>query len=109
MLMRGEPLKPWLAHPPHPPVASRRPGAVGVKAHSMEVRTEDPSVQLRTLESWLPLAQAENEAQGWGYDGPTLERLILLAAPSLRQAHSLIAARALLWHYREHLQRGNNE
>ena len=72
----------------------------------MEAYPDDPGAKLRLLESWLPLAQWECEAQGWGYDGPGLERLILLAAPSLRQAPSLIAARALLWHYHERLQRG---
>ena len=71
----------------------------------MEHLTDDPATRLRLLESWLPLAQSESEAQGWGYDGPGLERLILVAAPSLRQAHSLFAARALLWHYHDQLQR----
>jgi len=71
----------------------------------MHLFTDDPAARLRLLESWLPLAQWESDAQGWGYDGPGLEQLILLAAPALRQAHSLIAARALLWHYHQHLQR----
>lgn len=72
----------------------------------MEAYSDDPSARLRLLESWLPLAQSESETQGWGYDGPGLERLIILAAPSLRQTQSLIAARALLWHYHTRLQRG---
>ncbi len=74
----------------------------------MELITNDPNSRLLLLESWLPLAQWESDAQGWGYDGPALEQLILLAGPSLRQVHSLIAARALLWHYHQQLQRGKS-
>lgn len=70
----------------------------------MELDADDSTARLRLLESWLPLAQSESEVQGWGYDGSGLERLILLAAPSLRKAPSLIAARALLWHYHRQLQ-----
>lgn len=67
---------------------------------------DDPGARLRLLESWLPLVHAESERYGWGYDGPGMERLILLAAPALRHAPSLLAARALLWHYHQQLQRG---
>lgn len=62
--------------------------------------------QLRLLESWLPLAQAASERYGWGYDSATLERLILLAAPSLRDAPTLLAAQALFWHYQQQIERG---
>jgi hypothetical protein len=62
--------------------------------------------QLRLVESWLPLAQAECARYGWGYDSLRLEQLILLAAPSLRHAPTLLAARALLWHYQQRMERG---
>ena len=60
----------------------------------------------RMLEGWLPLATAENLAHEWGYDGPGLERLILHAAPALRQAPTLLAACAALWQAHWQLQRG---
>ncbi|PDV96799.1 hypothetical protein [Candidatus Chloroploca asiatica] len=66
----------------------------------------DAHMRLRFLENWLPLAQAENERNGWGYDSVTLERLILLAAPSLRAVSTLLAARALFWYYQQDLERG---
>jgi hypothetical protein len=66
----------------------------------------DATAQQRLLESWLPLAQAESERHGWGYDGPSLEQLILLAAPSLRDAPTLLAARACFWHYHQRMERG---
>jgi hypothetical protein len=72
----------------------------------MEPSPNHHDAQTRLLEIWLPLAQWENERHGWAYDGPSLERLILLAAPSLRHAPSLIAAQALFWHYHERVQRG---
>jgi hypothetical protein len=71
----------------------------------MDRTSADPVARLRLLESWLPLAQAERERYGWSDDGPALEQLILRAAPALSQAHSLLAARALLWHYHDHGER----
>ncbi|MFP4437452.1 MAG: hypothetical protein ACLFVO_09415 [Chloroflexaceae bacterium] len=59
--------------------------------------TREP--HLRLHEHWLPLAQQENNARQWGYDAAGLEALILAAAPALRQTHTLLAARAILWHY----------
>ena len=55
--------------------------------------------QLRLLESWLPLAQAANERDGWGLDAATLEGLILAAAPALAGAESLVEAHAILWYH----------
>lgn len=72
----------------------------------MDETPPDIAARLRLLESWLPLAQAESERYGWGYDSPKLEQLILLAAPRLRAAPTLLAARALFWHYRQELERG---
>jgi hypothetical protein len=63
----------------------------------MDAHTDDPAARLRLLEGWLPLAASESASQGWGYDGAALERLILLAAPALRQVETLLAARAALW------------
>ena len=71
----------------------------------MKQTTDDPAIRLRLIEGWLPLASAENAAQGWGYDGPELERLILHAAPALRQALTLLAARAVLWQAHRQLRR----
>ncbi len=71
----------------------------------MDERPTD-AARLRLLESWLPLAQAENDRYGWGYDAPALERLILLAAPGLRDAPTLLAARACFWHSHHELERG---
>ena len=65
----------------------------------------DTSVQLRLIESWLPLAQAENMRNGWGQDAPALEALIIAAAPALRLATSTLAARAILWHYHHQLRK----
>lgn len=73
----------------------------------MDDTPADIAARLRLLESWLPLAQAESERNGWGYDSSALERLILLAAPSLREAPTLLAARACFWHYHHELERGN--
>ena len=72
----------------------------------MDTRTDDPAARLRLIEGWLPLASAENAAQGWGYDGSGLEWLILHAAPALRQALTLQAARAVLWQAHRQLRRG---
>jgi hypothetical protein len=72
----------------------------------MDTLIDDPAIRLRLLEGWLRLASFENAMQGWGYDGPGLERLILLAAPSLRQTSTLLAARAVLWQAHHTLQRG---
>jgi hypothetical protein len=72
----------------------------------MNTHTDDPIARLCLLEGWLPLASSENIAQCWGYDGPGLERLILHAAPLLRQAPTLLAARAVLWHAYWQLRRG---
>lgn len=72
----------------------------------MDDPTLDTAARLRFVESWLPLAQAESDRFGWGYDGLKLEQLILLAAPSLRAAPTLLAARALFWHYHQKLERG---
>ncbi|WP_129672712.1 hypothetical protein [Candidatus Chloroploca sp. Khr17] len=65
----------------------------------------DPNSRLRFLESWLPLAQAESERNGWGYDSATLERLVLRAAPSLHAVTNLLAARALFWYYQQGIER----
>ena len=65
----------------------------------------DTTVQMRLIESWLPLAQAENTRNGWGHDGLTLEVLIIAAAPALRHATSTLSARAILWHYHRQLRK----
>lgn len=51
----------------------------------------------RLIEGWLPLAQDANQQYGWQLDGPTLEALIIAAAPSLADTQSALAARAVLW------------
>jgi hypothetical protein len=55
--------------------------------------------QLRLVENWLPFAQDANMQYIWGYDAPSLERLVLKAAPALSQARSWAEARVILWHY----------
>ncbi|MFO7170406.1 MAG: hypothetical protein DIU80_020450 [Chloroflexota bacterium] len=68
---------------------------------------DDPSTDrssLRLVECWLPLAQELNEAQGWGDDGPALERLILAAASALSSAVSVESARAILLVYHASLR-----
>lgn len=66
--------------------------------------SSDRTARLRLLETWLPLVQHENGIHGWGYDAATLEALILVAAPALRQATTPLAARAVLWYYHRQLQ-----
>lgn len=78
-----------------------------LREDGMNDTSVDATAQLRLLESWLPLAQAESEHNGWGYDSSALERLILLAASSLREAPTILAARACFWHYHHELERGN--
>lgn len=51
----------------------------------------------RVLEGWLPFAQDTNQLYGWQLDGPSLEALIIVAAPALMQSRTLLAARAVLW------------
>lgn len=51
----------------------------------------------RLLEGWLPLAQDANAQYGWGLDAAALEALVLCAAPALREAHTALQARAMLW------------
>jgi hypothetical protein len=65
----------------------------------------DTTIQMRLIESWLPLAQAENTRNGWGQDALALEALIIAAAPALRHATSTLSARAILWHYHRQLQK----
>ncbi|MEI7772516.1 MAG: hypothetical protein WCI67_21180 [Chloroflexales bacterium] len=76
-----------------------------MREDGMDTDLEDPAARLRLLECWLPLAHAESERCGWGYAGPALEQLILRAAPALRQAPSLLAARAILWYSRDPRER----
>jgi hypothetical protein len=56
-----------------------------------------PDERQRLIEGWLPLAQDANQQYGWQLDGPTLEALIITAAPALAQTQSALAARAVLW------------
>jgi len=69
----------------------------------MDQQPDDPTMRLRLLECWLPLAAQFNRDLGWGYAPPDLEALILAAAPDLWQTDSAAAARAILW--RQHLRR----
>lgn len=67
-----------------------------------EVTDPDPTLsqqseRQRLIEGWLPLAQEANQFYGWRLDGATIEQLIALAAPTLAQAESVLAARAILW------------
>jgi hypothetical protein len=63
---------------------------------------DDPTVHLRLLECWLPLAQQVSQDLGWGYKPAELEALILAAATDLVQTDSATTARAVLW--RQHLR-----
>ncbi len=66
--------------------------------------------RLRLLECWLPLAQEVNDAEGWKCDGPSLEAIILVALPALRQACSTAEARAILrrvYHLYQHYQQAS--
>lgn len=65
----------------------------------------EPAVSVRILESWLPLAQQENVAQGWGYTPQALEQLIVRALPTLQQARTTQQARFALWlvHWQTHV------
>ncbi len=65
----------------------------------------DTTVQMCLIESWLPLAQAENTRNGWGHDALALESLINAAAPALQHATSTLSARAILWHYHRQLRK----
>ncbi len=61
--------------------------------------TEDN--RIRSLENWLPLAQAENMRNGWGLNGAELEQLVHDARTALELTVSLLGARTILWqHYR---------
>jgi hypothetical protein len=64
---------------------------------------DDPTIRLRLLECWLPLAAQFNRDLGWGYTPPELEALILAATPDLAHTDSAVTARAILW--RQHLRR----
>ncbi len=65
----------------------------------------DSSMRLRLLECWLPLAQQANQLYGWKYDAPSLEALIIAAAPRLMYAHNYLEAHVILWHYQvQHAQ-----
>jgi hypothetical protein len=77
---------------PRVPAATRKTDTMAGSAYS-----DDPT-RLRLLECWLPLAQEANRLYGWGCDAPTLERLIIRAAPQLNHAHTLLEARGILWH-----------
>jgi hypothetical protein len=57
----------------------------------------DPTLHLRLLECWLPLAQQVSDELGWGYTPADLEALILAAATDLVQTNSATTARAVLW------------
>lgn len=64
----------------------------------------DPLARIRILECWLPLAQEINNTEGWDCYPPTLEVLILVALPSLRDARSAAESGAVLRHvYRLYL------
>jgi hypothetical protein len=54
--------------------------------------------RVRSLENWLPLAQAENIRHGWGLNATELEQLVLGASSALDLVESLLGARAVLWH-----------
>lgn len=76
----------------------------------MTHQTHIESPSLRILEIWLPLAQQENTVQEWGYDAAGLEALILASVPSLRQAHTVLTARYILWHtHRQYQKQGSKE
>lgn len=62
----------------------------------MPDRPSDDGRALRLLECWLPLAQAQREAEGWDDSPEALAALVLDAAPLLRDAPSADAARAIL-------------
>jgi hypothetical protein len=68
---------------------------------------EDPTLRLRLLECWIPLAQQFNQDLRWGYAPHDLETLIIAAAPDLAHTDSAVTARAILW--RHHLRRHNEE
>jgi len=59
----------------------------------------EPDNRLRMLECWLPLAQEMNRTCGWGYEPPTIERLLLTALPDLSRTRTIFAARAVLWYH----------
>ncbi len=65
----------------------------------------EPTASVRTLESWLPLAQYENVAQGWGYTPQALEQLIVRTLPTLQYARTAQQARFALWlvHWQTHV------
>jgi hypothetical protein len=65
----------------------------------MDIGDVNDLLWMRLLECWLPLIQEMNLAQGWGYDAPSLEALILVAAPGLSQTRNVLEAWAVLWHY----------
>jgi hypothetical protein len=69
----------------------------------MDQRDGDPTLRLRLLECWLPLATQFNDDLGWGYTAAELEALILEVAPDLVQTNSAVTARAILW--RQHVCR----
>lgn len=60
--------------------------------------------RIRSLENWLPLAQAENMRNGWGLNGAELEQLIHDARTALERTVSLLDARAALWRHHRMLQ-----
>jgi len=64
----------------------------------------DNRTQLRLLESWLPLVQAENSDQHWELTTEQIETLIVMAAPALRAATNRLTARAILWYHRRHMR-----
>lgn len=59
--------------------------------------SNNPVASVRMLETWLPLAQSENIAQGWGYTPQALEQLVVRAVPTLQQTHTAQQARFALW------------
>lgn len=64
--------------------------------------TEDH--RIRSLENWLPLAQAENLRHGWELKAAELEQLVHQASAALERSESLLGARAALWHHHRMLQ-----
>ena len=57
--------------------------------------------RIRSLENWLPLAQAENARHGWGLNGSEVEKLVLRASSALERVVGLLGARAVLWRYHQ--------
>ncbi len=74
---------------------------------SMNHQDTDPTLRLRLIECWMPLAQQFNYDLAWSYAPHDLETLIIDAAPDLAHTDSAVTARAILW--RQHLRRQHEE